>query len=92
MKKNSQYQDKSVQEWATHLKYLQSILFKFDTELVFEKGTIICYFCKGLNLSLQVEIEQRDWELDNFKELVQKAVDVEAKAAFWPRSYICDID
>ena len=33
-------------------------------------------------------MEQRGWELNNFKKLVQKAVDMEAKAVFWPQSYI----
>ena len=35
-------------------------------------------------------MEQRGQEFDSFKELVQKIVDAEAKAALWPRSYICD--
>ena len=44
MKRDSQYQDKSVQDWATHLKYLQSILIEFDLDCAPEKGTMIRYF------------------------------------------------
>ena len=36
---------------------------------------------------MRVKIEQRGRELNNFEELFEKAVDVETKAAFWPRSY-----
>ena len=32
MKRNFQYQDESVQEWAAYLKYLQLILFEFDAK------------------------------------------------------------
>ena len=51
---------------------------------------MICYFRKGLKPSVQAEMQQRGQELDNFEELMQKAVDAEAKAAFRPRSYICN--
>ena len=53
---------------------------------------MICYFRKGLKPSVQAKIEQRGWELNNFEELVQKAVDVKAKVILQPRSYICDTD
>ena len=50
---------------------------------------MIWYFWKGLRPSVKVEIEQRGQELDSFKELVEKTVDTETKAAFWPHSYTC---
>ena len=87
MKRDSQYQDESVQDWAAHLEYLQSILIEFDPGCAPEEGTMIQYFREGLRLSMQVEMEQRGRELDSFKEIVKKAVDAEAKAAFRPRSY-----
>ena len=81
-----------VQEWAAHLKYLQLILLKFDAEWAPAEGTMICYFRKGLKPSVQAKMEQRSQKFDSLENLVQKAVDVETKAALWPRSYICDID
>ena len=92
MKRDSQYQDKSVQDWTTHLEYLQSILIKFDPNCASEESTMIWYFQKGLRLSLRVEIEQCGWELDSFKEIVEKTVNIKAKAPFRPRSYACDIN
>ena len=32
VKRDSQYQDESVQDWAAYLEYLQSILIEFDSE------------------------------------------------------------
>ena len=41
---------------------------------------------------MRVEMKQRGWKLDSFKELVEKAVNVEAKAALRPCSYVCETD
>ena len=92
MKRDSQYQDKSVQDWAVHLKYLQFILIKFDLDYALEEDTMILYFWKGLRLSVQVKIEQRVQELDSFKEIVKKAINAEAKATLRPCSYTCNTD
>ena len=92
VKRDSQYQDELVQDWAAHLEYLQSILIEFDSEWAPEEGTMIRYFREGLRPSVRVEMEQRGRELDSFEELVEKAVDAEAKAAFWPRSYARETD
>ena len=39
---------------------------------------------------MQVKIEQRGQKLDNFKEIVKKAIDAKAKAAFRLCSYAYD--
>ena len=87
VKRNSQYQDKSVQDWAALLEYLQSILIEFDSEWALEEGTMIWYFWEGFCPLVTVKMEQRGQELDSFEELVEKAVDAKAKAALRPRSY-----
>ena len=92
MKKDSQYQDKSVQDLAVHLKYLQSILIEFDPDCAPEEGTMIWYLREGLRPLVRVKMEQRGRKLDNFEEIVKKAVDAKAKAAFKPRSYARDTD
>ena len=53
---------------------------------------MIWYFQEGLRPSVRVEMEQRGPELNSFKELVKKTVDVEAKAVLQPYSYTCKID
>ena len=32
VKRDFQYQDKSLQDWAAHLEYFQSILIEFDSK------------------------------------------------------------
>ena len=92
VKRNSQYQDKLIQDWAAQLEYFQSILIEFNSEWAPEEGTMIWYFWEGLCLSIKVEMEQHGRELNSFKELIEKAVDAEAKAALRPRSYACETD
>ena len=87
MKRDSQYMDKLVQDWAAHLNYLQSILIKFDPDCPLEKGTMIQYFREGLRPSMQVKMEQRGQKLNSFEEIVKKAIDAKAKAALRPCSY-----
>ena len=41
---------------------------------------MICYFWEGLKISIKVEIEQQDQVSTSFKEMVQKTINVEAKA------------
>ena len=55
---------------------------------------MICYFQKGLKSSIKVEMEQQDRESMNFEEMVQRAVNAEAKAGLRSStmvqdSYIC---
>ena len=70
---------KEAQDWASHLQHLQSILAEFDTVGAPDESTMICYFWEGLKPSIKVEIEQQDRALTSFKEMVQKAVNAEAK-------------
>ena len=92
VKRDSQYQDESVQDWAAHLKYLQSILIEFDSEYASEEGTMIWYFREGLRPSVRVETEQCGREVNSFEELVEKAVDARAKAALRSRSCARETD
>ena len=57
-----------------------------------KKSTMIWYFWEGFFSLVRVKIKQRNRELDSFKELIKKIVDVEAKAVFWLRSYTCETD
>ena len=80
LKRNSQYQLEEVYDWASHLKHLQFILIEFDLVAAPTEFIIVRYFEKGLKLSIKAEIDQDASHLDNYKELVAKAVRAEAKA------------
>ena len=68
VKRDSQYQDKSVQDWAAHLEYLQSILIEFNSKWAPKEGMMFRYLREGLCPSVRVKIEQRGRQLDNFEE------------------------
>ena len=79
-RRDSQYQLEEARDWASHFQHLQSILLEFDFIRTPDELTMICYFQEGLKPSIKVEMEQQDRESVNFEEMVQKAINVEARA------------
>ena len=53
---------------------------------------MICYFREGLKPSIKVEIEQQDWEVIDFEEMMQRAVNAEAKAGLRFSAMVRDSD
>ena len=53
---------------------------------------MICYFREDLKPFIKVKIKQQDRESMNFKEMVQKTVNVEAKAGLKSRTIVQDSD
>ena len=53
---------------------------------------MICYFQESLKPSIKIEMEQQDWESVSFEEMVQRAVNVEAKAGLRSTIMIQDLD
>ena len=53
---------------------------------------MICYFWESLKPSIKAEIEQQDRESMNFEEMVQKAVNTEAKAGLRSSIMVQDLD
>ena len=70
----------------------QAILVEFDADGAPEESDLIRFFCEGLKPSIKAQIEQRGRELDSWDELVEKAIDAEAKARLQPASILCEID
>ena len=53
---------------------------------------MICYFREGLKPSIKVEIEQQDRESIDFKEIVQRTVNAEAKAGLRSSTIVRGLD
>ena len=53
---------------------------------------MICYFWECLKPSIKVEMEQQDRELMDFEEMVQRAVNAEAKAGLRSSAIVRDLD
>ena len=49
---------------------------------------MVRYFEKGLKLSIKAKMDQDTTHLDDYEELLAKAVRDEAKAGVWPSSYV----
>ena len=53
---------------------------------------MICYFWEGLKPFIKVKMEQQDRESMDFKEMVKKAVNVEAKVGLRSSTMVRDLD
>lgn len=53
---------------------------------------MIWYFWKSLRSSISATIKQRNWELDNFEELIKKVENTETKTTLQPYTYARDIN
>ena len=88
----SQHQQESVLEWAAHLEHLQSILLAYDPVGAPTEPTMLRYFQEGLRPSILAELQNEDHELENFLQIVKKAVAAEAKANLRSRATTKDMD
>ena len=79
-RRDSQHQLKEARDWASHLQHLQSILAEFNSVKTSDELTMIHYFQESLKPSIKIEMEQQDRASTSFKEMVQRAVNAEAKA------------
>lgn len=80
IKRDSQYQQKDVQDWAVHLEYLQMVLNKFDPTGVLNVTILIRYFRERLCLFIRAQLDHREQNLDTEEKVVERVGDAEAKA------------
>ena len=92
LKRDFQYQLEEVYNWASHLEHLQSILMEFDPAAASTESTMVRYFEEGLKPSIKAEMDQDATHLDDYEELVAKAVRAEAKAGLRSSSYVREAD
>ncbi len=92
IRRDSQYQQEEVLDWAAYLKHPQSVLKKLDPTGAPNKTTLIRYFQERLHPFIWAQLDHRGRDLDGWKEVVEKIGDVEAKANLQPPFYVRDID
>ncbi len=92
IRRDSQYQQEEVLDWAAHLEHLQAVLKEFDPSGAPNKTTLIRYFRERLRPSIWAQLDHRGQDLDGWEEVVKKLSDVEAKANLQPPFYVRDID
>ena len=79
-------------EWAAHFKHLQSILLAYDPVKAPAKPMMLRYFREGLWSSIFAKLQNEDHELENFFQIVKKAVASKAKANLRSRATTKDLD
>ncbi len=92
IRRDSQYQQEKVLDWAAHLEHQQAVLKEFDPSGATNETTLIRYFREGFRLSIRAQLDYRGQDLDGWEEVVEKVGDVEAKANLQPPFYVRDID
>ena len=92
LKRDSQYQLEEIYDWVFYLEHFQSILIEFDQAAAPTESTMVRYFEKGLKPFIKAEMDKNAIHLDNYEELVMKAVRAKAKAGLQPSSYVRETD
>ena len=67
-------------------------MLEYDPVVAPTEVTMVRYFEESLKPSIKAEMEQDDFQLVDYKELVAKAVRAKAKAGLRPSSYIRETD
>ena len=91
-RRDSQYQLEEARDQVSYLQHLQSILAEFDSIGAPNELTIIRYFWKGLKPFIKIKMEQQDQASTSFEEMVQRAVNAEAKVGLRSSTMVWDSD
>ena len=92
IKRDAQYQQEDVMDWAAHLEHLQAVLKEFDPLAAPNKEVLIRCFREGLRPSIQTQMDSRHRELDSWDEVLDKAIEAESKAALQLATSIREMD
>ena len=63
------------------MEHLQAVLREFNSVAAPNDDSLIRYFREGLRPSIRAQLDTRGRELDSWDEVIEKAVDVEAKTS-----------
>ena len=77
---------------AAHLEHLQTVLREFDSVAAPNDDSLIRYFREGLRPFIRAQLDARNRDLDSWDEVVEKAVDAEAKVSLQLHSRTREMD
>ena len=92
IRRDSQYQQEKVMDWAADLEHLQTVLKEFYSAAAPNKEVLICNCCDGMRPSIRAETNERGQDLDIWEEAIEKIIDAEAKATRQPQSFMREMD
>ena len=79
LKRDFQYQQEEVLDWAAHLEHMQVVFWEFDPGAAPSERIMIWCFLEGLKPSVRAQIDAQSRDLNFCEEAVEKAVNAEAK-------------
>lgn len=79
IKQDSQYQLKETLDWTISLAHCQVVFKQFNVTAASYKETQICFFYKKQYLFIQVQLNLQELDLDLWKEVVEKPIDIKVK-------------
>lgn len=91
VKQAAQYQLEGVQDFASYLKYLQSVLLEFDNGNL-DESYLVRFFRNGLRPLIKVQMKNGNKKLHNWEDLIQKAIKAKGKTSFLPLSMLREMD
>lgn len=71
---------KDVIDWLAYMEHFQSVLKEFDTVVTHSDKFFMKYFRNGLRPSIHVQLDEKNHGLDNWQEVIKRAVDIKIKA------------
>lgn len=75
----NQYKLQDIIDLAAQLEYLQAVLEEFDTTAISLNKLLTWYFQDGLKASIRAQLDKRDWNIADWQETIEWAIDAKAK-------------
>lgn len=79
-------------DWSSYLKHLQFVLKEFNVAATSLDDLLIWYIRNSLQLSIHIELDIRDRNLDNWQEISKQAIDAWARISCQALSLAQQID
>lgn len=64
-----------------YLKHLQMVLKKFNPIATPNKDVLIWYFWDGFRPLIRVQLNKRDYDLENWNKAIEKTIDAKSKTS-----------
>ena len=68
----------------TYLEYLKFIFLEFNNTRASKESYLVQFLYKGLKPSIKAQIKQQSQKINNLEEIIEKTINVKAKASILP--------
>lgn len=75
-------------DWLAHIEHLQFFLKEFNRVTAPTNNLLIRYSCNGIRSCIRTQIDEKDYDPDDWQAVVEQAVDAETKVAWHTPSLV----